>query len=397
MTPLKCAADTLTHRILSGYLFDSDQGFNFEEDAAKDPRLNLVAQRLFDELVAVSHPGRPDLVELEWDVPSRATAFAKVQAAFRIVKDKYMPCPKAAQRGDLVEYYRFIRDEQLKESRLSFWNVVSGGVEYSSLSDPFQHLCYMMDAYEPTLTTISRSSRGIDKAELRKLTGSKVGELFRSWLTENPECFNRIRLDLAGMGLEYLPPEIGLFSKLQALILDDNSLTELPPEIGHLTQLQVLSIEESHLKSLPAEIGKLTKLEALNLRGVLSLKDLPQEMESLTQLRNLSLEGVEILPRFIGKMDIVVFVSRSLFESFSREVQAINRNSCCSDSRVVLSEKHFEKLEEIGYFDESRPQASISRNKSLVPRAIYLLFGIIFVEVLLAITYPTSNLIYGEE
>ena len=45
------------------------------------------------------------------------------------------------------------------------------------------------------------------------------------------------RLDLSGLGLTALPPEIGQLTELTELYLWLNVLTALPPEIGQLTKL----------------------------------------------------------------------------------------------------------------------------------------------------------------
>src|SRR2546425_92775 len=62
------------------------------------------------------------------------------------------------------------------------------------------------------------------------------------------------RLDLNGLGLTTLPPEIGQLTALTALYLHDNQLTTLPPEIGQLTALLALAISDN---PLPAELLKL--------------------------------------------------------------------------------------------------------------------------------------------
>jgi Leucine-rich repeat (LRR) protein len=73
-------------------------------------------------------------------------------------------------------------------------------------------------------------------------------------------------LDLSGMGLTKLPPEIGQLSQLQELNLEDNRLTELPPEIGQLTNLTRLNLRYNNLTSLPPEIWQLN-LKTLELVG----------------------------------------------------------------------------------------------------------------------------------
>ncbi len=86
-------------------------------------------------------------------------------------------------------------------------------------------------------------------------------------------------LDLSGLGLEELPPEIGKCTQLQRLILGKwidedefdeyeglgNKLTALPREIGQLTNLKILQLGFNALSSLPDEMSQLVNLKALHL------------------------------------------------------------------------------------------------------------------------------------
>ncbi|NJN60945.1 MAG: GTPase, partial [Coleofasciculaceae cyanobacterium RL_1_1] len=83
------------------------------------------------------------------------------------------------------------------------------------------------------------------------------------------------KLDLAGLDLEELPPEIGELTELEVLILGkldeetweskENWLTALPPEIGQLSQLTKLDLWNNQLSSLPPksdQLSQLTRLES---------------------------------------------------------------------------------------------------------------------------------------
>jgi internalin A len=73
------------------------------------------------------------------------------------------------------------------------------------------------------------------------------------------------RLDLSGLGLPTLPPEIGQVTALTRLYLGNNRLTSLPPEIGQLTALTSLILYFNQLTSLPPKIGRLNALRQLDL------------------------------------------------------------------------------------------------------------------------------------
>jgi internalin A len=82
-------------------------------------------------------------------------------------------------------------------------------------------------------------------------------------------------LDLSGMALSELPPEIGNLVSLKRLILGKwdqkksrvfrNNLTVLPQELIQLQQLEELNLSFNEITTLPESIGKLISLERLVL------------------------------------------------------------------------------------------------------------------------------------
>jgi hypothetical protein len=110
-------------------------------------------------------------------------------------------------------------------------------------------------------------------------------------------------LDLYGLNLTELPPEIGQLTNLEFLGLHYNSLTSLPPEIGQLTNLRVLYLWQNQLTSLPPEIGQLTQLEGLGVSNN-QLTSLPPEIGLLSSLEWLNVDGNQLtsLPPEIGQL-----------------------------------------------------------------------------------------------
>lgn len=72
-------------------------------------------------------------------------------------------------------------------------------------------------------------------------------------------------LDLSGLSLSSLRPEITLLTDLKDLNLRSNKLAALPPEIGVLTSLTSLDLSYNTFKDLPLFIRRLTNLKRLNL------------------------------------------------------------------------------------------------------------------------------------
>jgi hypothetical protein len=85
-------------------------------------------------------------------------------------------------------------------------------------------------------------------------------------------------LNLNGLGLTELPPEIGNLTNLQVLGLGSNQFSTLPPEIGNLINLQSLILGEglggletpglqyNQLRELPLKLAILLTCEDLGYR-----------------------------------------------------------------------------------------------------------------------------------
>jgi Leucine-rich repeat (LRR) protein len=127
-----------------------------------------------------------------------------------------------------------------------------------------------------------------------------------------------IKLDLAGVEMQALPPQIGQFTALQELrlgfLVEDNGLRweadirynrldTLPEEIGNLQQLRVLTLGSNRLSSLPASFARLQNLTELDLQDN-PLGSLPQVLCQLRNLQRLNLCKTRLnsLPEHIGQL-----------------------------------------------------------------------------------------------
>ena len=73
-------------------------------------------------------------------------------------------------------------------------------------------------------------------------------------------------LNLRGLGLADLPPELGRIRSLKKLSLSGNHLASLPPKLGQLKSLRELDLEHNQLTSLPPGLGQLASLRKLDLK-----------------------------------------------------------------------------------------------------------------------------------
>ena len=141
-------------------------------------------------------------------------------------------------------------------------------------------------------------------------------------------------LSFFGCNMPYIPAEIGNFSNLEILIVnnyaptvfEEEKVNPLPPEIGNLKKLKWLDISQNRGLAPPPEIGKLTRLTALlvsaniiteitdeiwNLKNLRTLNlennrltSVSEKIENLTNLKTLKLLGnsLKTLPPEIGKL-----------------------------------------------------------------------------------------------
>ncbi|WP_052436066.1 leucine-rich repeat domain-containing protein, partial [Neochlamydia sp. EPS4] len=181
-------------------------------------------------------------------------------------------------------------------NRLLMWKALPGGAEYLS------------------------------QEKIKYLPLEKQGELLRGWIEEN--CKNTTALDLSGVGLTYLPPEICQLSQLRGLYLNQNQLTSLPVEIGGLSQLQELHLNQNQLTILPAEIGQLFQLQELHLNQN-QLTTLPAEIGQLSHLQKLNLNSNQLttLPAEIGQMSQLqeLYLTQNQLTSLPAEIGRLSQ------------------------------------------------------------------------
>lgn len=110
-------------------------------------------------------------------------------------------------------------------------------------------------------------------------------------------------LDLSGMRMGVLPPEIGLLESLEQLILYSNALDALPDELTHLQNLQYLNLHSNNIRDL-SEVYALPQLQKLILRGNTFSKKEFGQIAQLEQLKYLDIRrcGVTRIPEEFSQL-----------------------------------------------------------------------------------------------
>jgi len=120
-------------------------------------------------------------------------------------------------------------------------------------------------------------------------------------------------LDLSGLDLEELPPEIGKCTQLEKLVLGKwdeekeewvgNKLTEFPDAVLQLTNLKILNLRRNQITAIPEAIGQLSNLTGLYLskNQITSIPEVIAQMSNLTEL-SLGSNQITSIPEAIGQL-----------------------------------------------------------------------------------------------
>jgi internalin A len=128
------------------------------------------------------------------------------------------------------------------------------------------------------------------------------------------------QLDLSGLGLEELPPEIGKCTQLETLVLGKvekgewvdgkltpklitNHLSALPEELRSLVNLRSIDLSGNPFGKIPELLLEIKQLESLNLNSI-SLKEIPKEIGQLSNLTELNFRYNQIIqiPEVLGQL-----------------------------------------------------------------------------------------------
>jgi internalin A len=108
-----------------------------------------------------------------------------------------------------------------------------------------------------------------------------------------------MELDLSGLELEEVPPEIAKCTQLETLLLarsyekKKNKLTKFSDAILQLTNLKTLNLSHNQITCIPEAIGQLSNLTQLTLFGA-QITQLPEAIGQLSNLTELDLEYNQI-------------------------------------------------------------------------------------------------------
>jgi Leucine-rich repeat (LRR) protein len=150
-------------------------------------------------------------------------------------------------------------------------------------------------AYDKVIKSDDTTGSGSDSNQTSTETTGKVLDMSGMGLTEvGPDIYNKtdtVTLILSNNQLKSLKSEMGRMTKLQILRLDNNQLEgSLVAEI-RMMPLVNLDASNNRLTGVPAEIGQLTDIETINFNNN-RITDFPNEIGNLSDtLKTLDVSG----------------------------------------------------------------------------------------------------------
>ena len=149
---------------------------------------------------------------------------------------------------------------------------------------------------------------------------------------------NKLELRLAKNVLTTIPGQnLIQISKLNSLILNNNSLESLPEEIGGLIHLKVLEVSNNQLQELPDSISQCQDLETINLSF--------NNIKSITQLKDIStIHSLNVNNNLISELDLDfdnLPRLREIFCSYNRITEIPSEIKYLSQLMTLVAENNF--------------------------------------------------------
>ena len=185
------------------------------------------------------------------------------------------------------------------------------------------------------------------------------------------ECLElkNLALDLQDLGLPSIPPEIGSFTWIEELYLDDNRLTYLPQELSQLKGLSKLTLSNNDFQSLPDWIGDFSSIDLLYLNG----NDMELCPSWIFRLRNLEVADLG---------ECVAHCESSQWEDF-KQLRSLRELTCIYPGQEIFREV-------ICNMNRLKTLILDGNDAFVVPRSIEALDGIKALSLINCSSFPAD-------
>jgi Leucine-rich repeat (LRR) protein len=211
--------------------------------------------------------------------------------------------------------------EQLKDLITNNVNVL-----FKELAEKFQAKQIFGNHIPVDISSYERLQRIWEDEALQKIWDSDLAGQFvfngpaptspgeiKAWLKDpaNAMQLNDIqKLELSGLKLRAIPPEISALTQLQKLYLNDNQISSIPDSLSKLSRLKKLDLGDNQISSIPDSLNNLSQLKKLDL-GNNQISSIPDSLSKLSQLQELNLDGNQIssIPDSLSKLSQLEWLS----------------------------------------------------------------------------------------
>ncbi|MEM8642989.1 MAG: COR domain-containing protein [Cyanobacteria bacterium P01_G01_bin.54] len=119
-------------------------------------------------------------------------------------------------------------------------------------------------------------------------------------------------LNLSGVGLKKLPPEIASLQNLQSLYLENNQISEISEALTSLQNLQFLYLRNNQINKIPESLPSLKSLKFIYLANN-QIRKISEALASLQSLKSINLENNRIteIPEVLISLENLQFINLS--------------------------------------------------------------------------------------
>jgi Leucine-rich repeat (LRR) protein len=190
---------------------------------------------------------------------------------------------------------------------------------FKELAEKFQAKQIFGNHIPVDISSYEHLQRVLEDEALQTIWDSNLAERFvfngpaptslseiKAWLNHpaNATQLNGIQmLDLSGLELRAIPPEISALTRLRQLNLSNNQISSIPDSLSKLSRLKKLDLGGNEISSIPDSLSKLSRLKKLDLAEN-QIIIIPDSLSKLSQLQKLYLDDNQIssIPDSLGSL-----------------------------------------------------------------------------------------------
>ncbi|MCX8566089.1 MAG: Leucine rich repeat-containing protein [Glomeribacter sp. 1016415] len=177
-------------------------------------------------------------------------------------------------------------------------------------------------------TDIKISQKGLNFSQNNSLLNVWIDQAEQYEMGARKEAVQRIRaayenqavsLDLSGLKITSLPPELEALSELKNLNLSNTLIDGFPSFLTGLKNLEWLNLSDTPISIIPESLGNMSNLQVLNLSKT-NIKTLPNSIGNLINLKKLNISKTQIVETELPETIICLNLEEMIWPDGERTV-----------------------------------------------------------------------------